>query len=311
MKSSVLFILAFLFAVVPDQNDPDKRNDLKKMELRGKVKSLKEISYEVMEKSDVIVKGKRIYPSVEYDSYYCFNQAGYVVESKIYNITDNTIYTNQYKYNADNQRMVRIKTGSDEGKSAKWTYSYNARGKLLSQNYYSPQDKLICKETYTYDDQEVLLRMDKKFMNGLGHSYYTYITNSLGYVKEKSQYDNNNKLEYKYLYSYDSKGNLLAESSFMEGKEFVSKTEYKYNEAALLLSKTDYYGDGSVMSSIIYGYDQEGNLVSQIYKESGGVTYEKWKFKNKTDENGNWVQRIQYKNDNPNHFIERIFEYYE
>ena len=102
----------------------NKKNDWTEMNLKGKAKSLKEITYEGVEKGDEIQKGE-----VSFSDTSIFNQQGNKIEENYYNYIhnydDKGNEIEQNNYNAD----VSIISG-------KLTYKYDDKGNKIERNEY-------------------------------------------------------------------------------------------------------------------------------------------------------------------------------
>ena len=113
---SIIISLIVIFCSA--QNKP--KNDLQRRNLKGNVKSVREISYKAVKKSGVIQKGKRrtIKHRYGYDDYIIFNDKGNIVEK------------NYYK---SNESLVKYKH----------TYKYDDKGNKIEKNWYKSDDSLF------------------------------------------------------------------------------------------------------------------------------------------------------------------------
>ena len=105
MKKIILAILSVLRLVSCKQSE--KKNDLTKENLKGKVKSIKETTYEAVEKFGQIEKSDVLYDR----SYFT-----------IYNEKGNIIEKNHYEF--------------DGRLGYKVTYKYDKKGNKIEENYY-------------------------------------------------------------------------------------------------------------------------------------------------------------------------------
>ena len=166
MEKIILVILSVLCLVSCNQSE--KKNDLTEENLKGKVKSITENTYEAVDKFGQIEKG-----DVLVDSSAVYTDDG---RFKIYNEKGNKIEENYYNSNG---RLY-----------SKTTYKYDEKGNMIEDNFYDSDDgSLIYKNTYKYDEKGNIIEENHYDSNGRLDSKYTY------------EYDKNNnwtqRIEYK------------------------------------------------------------------------------------------------------------------
>lgn len=57
-------------------------------------------------------------------------------------------------------------------------------------------------------------------------------------------------------------------------------------------------------------YDEKGNKIESNEYNSDGSLYSKWTYKYEFDKQGNWIKRIDFKDEIPEFILEREYEYY-
>ena len=130
MKKIILATLSVLYLVSYGQSK--KKNDLTEENLKGKVKSIKETTYEAVDKFGQIEKG-----NVFYDRFSLLFNSPFTI---IYNEKGNKIEKNYYN--------------SDGSLKSKTTYKYDKKGNNIEYNIcYSDGslDKTTYKYKYEYD----------------------------------------------------------------------------------------------------------------------------------------------------------------
>ena len=127
MEKIILVILSVLYLVSCNQSE--KKNDLTEENLKGKVKSITENTYEAVDKFGQIEKG-----NVLVDSSAVYTDDG---RFKIYNEKGNKIEENYYNSNG---RLIY-----------KNTYKYDEKGNIIEENHYDSNGRLDSKYTYEYD----------------------------------------------------------------------------------------------------------------------------------------------------------------
>ena len=184
MKKIILVILSVLCLVSCNQSE--KKNDLTEENLKGKVKSITENTYEAVdkfgqiEKGDVLVDSSAVYTD---DGHFkIYNEKGNKIEENYYNSNGSLIYKNTYKYDEKGNIIEENYYNSNGRLYSKTTYKYDEKGNMIEDNFYDSDDgSLIYKNTYKYDEK--------------------------GNNIEKNNYDSNGRLYSKYTYEYDKNNN--------------------------------------------------------------------------------------------------------
>ncbi len=184
MKKIILVILSVLCLVSCNQSE--KKNDLTEENLKGKVKSITENTYEAVDKFGQIEKG-----DVLVDSSAVYTDDG---RFKIYNEKGNKIEENYYNSNG---RLY-----------SKTTYKYDEKGNMIEDNFYDSNDgSLIYKNTYKYDEKGNKIEKYHYDEDGKFNYKYTYKYDEKGNIIEENHYDSNGRLDSKYTYEYDKNNN--------------------------------------------------------------------------------------------------------
>ena len=184
MEKIILAILSVLCLVSCNQSE--KKNDLTEENLKGKVKSITENTYEAVdkfgqiEKGDVLVDSSAVYTD---DGHFkIYNEKGNKIEENYYNSNGSLIYKNTYKYDEKGNIIEENYYNSNGRLYSKTTYKYDEKGNMIEDNFYDSDDgSLIYKNTYKYDEK--------------------------GNNIEKNNYDSNGRLDSKYTYEYDKNNN--------------------------------------------------------------------------------------------------------
>ena len=119
MKKIILIILSVLCLVSCNQSE--KKNDLTEENLKGKVKSITENTYEAIEKFGQIEKG-----DVSYYAYAVtiYNEKGDRIEENHYNSDGSLLYKYTYKYDKKENIIEKNRYNSNGSLDEKYTYKY-------------------------------------------------------------------------------------------------------------------------------------------------------------------------------------------
>ena len=183
MKKIILATLSVLCLVSCNQSE--KKNDLTEENLKGKVKSITENTYEAVdkfgqiEKGDVLVDSSAVYTD---DGHFkIYNEKGNKIEENYYNSNGSLIYKN--------------------------TYKYDEKGNIIEENYYNSNGRLYSKTTYKYDEKGNKIEEYHYDEDGKFNYKYTYKYDEKGNNIEKNNYDSNGRLDSKYTYEYAKNNN--------------------------------------------------------------------------------------------------------
>jgi hypothetical protein len=253
--------------------------------LRGKVKSMKQVSYNAVKKSGEIQKGK-IYPDFE-NSFFVFNEEGYKTERQNMNTSGTVVYKVEYRYDK-NWNVVLEKGTSYDRKSAEthaFSHTYDAQGREKEWIFYASDSSISHRQTFTYDSYTGNLIATGDYFNGhllRGDSLHYDNTNML--TGKTSWWPSFTK-GYKLIYSYDKNGN--------ETERQVFKPKGKF-----------YY-------AFLSEYDDKGNKTAQKFRKSSGKVLDMYTYSYEFDANNNWIKQITWEKGKPCIITEREITYFK
>ena len=319
-NKSIFYFLLFAilfpsFSIGQQQNKlTSAKNDLQKLNLRGKVKSVKETLYSAVFSSGVIQKGDIINPDelmtyytvlhvpaergieyggigclrdklMEQNSYITFNEKGKLIDHTLY-LPDNTILIHcSYKYD-DKNNLISSK------------FDFYERNRVYETIY-----------TYKYDIKNNLIELNSELEPG---KYFkiSYKNDGNGNMVEKKGElpDANSNYNYIWSFKYDNKNNIIEAT----GKE---KNTYKYDDGGNMNEELIQYKRGKVVNTI--KCNEMGDVLNAktlVWKVENSIERLEAEinmtFKYEYDKNKNWLKKIVYKDDKPQKVIEREIVYY-
>lgn len=263
-KSNYIILCIFLILInISCESEKEKKlSDIERMELKGNIKSIKCITYNVKEKFGELVKEK-----ITYDKY-----ENYEI---IFNDKGNQIENNSIPY------------GELESKT---TYEYDDKGNLKETNEYSSNGDLVEKAIYIFDNEGNptkcdIYNSDGKLQNKINWIYFGKRT------KEYIKYDENGQIELKYEYEYE--GEELIETKQYSSKQKVEKVhKFKYDNDGNQIEYAEFNSDGSLEKLETYVYDKNDNLIEKKIYDSKNVLENKHTYKYNSDN-----ELIEHKND--------------
>ena len=167
MKKVLTIVLA-IFCLASCEKSTQK-NDLAELKLNGKVKSIREIPYEAVEKFGEVVKGDALDRFGE-NLQITFNEKGNKLEKNSFNPDGSLSFKHTYKYDDKGNQIELNFFNPDDNLDFKFTYKYDDKGNEIERNSFNSDGSLFLKYTYkyTYDQQgNWIQRIAYKVKNGV------------------------------------------------------------------------------------------------------------------------------------------------
>ncbi len=268
-----------------ETNRPE--NGWKRFNLHGKVKSFNQVSYAAIEKSGLIIKGKRKqFIAYDKDKKIIFNQHGYVLEKNTFNSKAYLIKSVKYKYtfNKNNYLDTLMILSSRGNLQSFFAYKYDSRGNHIESDGYNWKGKFKDKWLYKYDNNDYLIEKRMVYIdNNAWLSKWTYKNNWRGKMIEKKEFNHKGILQVTYIYKYNWKGDKVGMSWF--------------------------YPKGKALAE--WQYDNLGNSIAYRLYDPDGKLEVKETYRYIFDKHHNWIKRTAFKNGKPLFIQERNYAYYD
>lgn len=175
---------------------------------------------------------------------------------------DRSVYT----YNSQHQ-LAKIVDENDGVVSATTTYTYDAKGQLVSEKYLLSDSSDISEGRYTYDSKGNLVKTTWLYNNEVDWIYiYTY--DSKGNMTKSVETDGEGVVLLTETYTYNSDGNPTKYTSDSEG--YLSAETYTYDKNGYLIKMVEEYGIGTSSKEVdttVYTNDADGNCIKETYSE--------------------------------------------
>ena len=256
MKKFVVMITAFILVGC----NSNEENHLADMNLKGNIKSVKEIHFDGREKFGEFVK-----EDWKYTIEYIFNENGNLIERNSY-------------YSPENMIRDKIK------------FLYNNNNEILEENKYDSDGNLVSTEKYSYDNSGKKIRKTSIESNKITISE-KYIYNNKGQLIEVQNVLTDGSISYGEIFSYNNH-DILSEKieMYRNDDETTTNTINKYNRNGQLVEISF---PGSKLTAIKYIYDKNGEIIKQInHLDNGEPNGDTFLTKIKYDEKANWINKI-------------------
>lgn len=280
ITSILLVATATLFA---QQQNP---TDWEISGLKGKVKTLRSIPYQITTQGKSFAKG-----AVDFDLDTVnkianlenlqkeFNAKGYLSQTRFFYKNGDLYSRMEYYYNPQGQ-LFETRYNSD-----KTLYAYNPEGYLIKDATYSP--------------------------GGFLKSHYTYQVNAEGQILKEETY-RANELESAVTYTYNNQGDPVEMRYYDAQNNLLQIVKNKLNKQHQLVSNQVYDKDNNLVSTTTKKYNAKGDCVklqaeTKLPKKQKNVATYEYKY----DAQGNWISKTTFINGEPRQIIERTFTYYE
>ncbi len=214
MKITKLLIISLFFTFLACQQKQELRNDINKMNLNDKVKSIKENTFEVFDRFGKLKKGEKI----NYNYYTVFDEKGNIKETIEYTLYGNTNMKIKYKYDKIGNLTEINSYKQDDNLIEKSIYKYDKKIKKAKINVYKSNGELKYSRVYNYDKQGRKIKKNKKGK----------------VIEDGYKYDKKGNV-IKDGCKYDEKGNVITgiykEVDIKEKSVSINKYKYKYDNS--------------------------------------------------------------------------------
>lgn len=282
------------------------KNDVEKLNLREKVKSISTEFYEVspytgeLELATVYSTIIQAYPKTVMS----FNKDGYMIGREDYN-ADNELYLKYtLKLRPDNQLELQVKEGLylETSTISNWYNNQN----LLIKSVEMDGKTIHCQDFYKYNELGKEIERIHEYSRSKNIDRFVSEYNEQGILIKQIQYDENGNKEQSIEYIYNKHGLLYKEILKDEVGNLTSEKIYEYNKDGFEVNRS--IRGNSYTCTIKNDYNTLNDKVSTVIKARDK---EVWTFSYKYDEKNNWIKRISYLNDKKKYEEIREIEYYD
>jgi len=274
-----VLIIVILFSI---SSCKKASNDLQEGGLNGKIKSIRELSYQAFGDMDTIVRGE-VVMGENINNYFVF-------------------------YNTEGNQSYIINYDNLSNELDKWVFRYNDDGEELGGNYYI--DNILSDSSYyTKDSKGNILEFYHLFADGKLRYKISYKYNRKGKVIEEKVFDHENILNSTTKYEYKH-GNCYQDANYDRYNRLQYFSKYDYDKKDRLINQQLYNSDSSLNTRGTYSYNDNNEIIKQITSvpNVGDITYT---YTYKYDKNKNWIEKITFINSSAAYITTRQIEYYE
>ena len=250
-RAQILILLLFSFMQVSHHPPAATFNDLNRLGLEGKVKSIMEFTYTVPGKTEDAELRKVVSQKL-----ILFDETGFIKETRLYSNSAEFLISEFMREN-EGKLLQMNEYLADGSLNLSINYSYDDKGFRSEAIYNWSENRVIgeiCERFDYYDDilqNELFTRIKYK------NEYRGYCTEEIFYTED-------GRISFKITTKYDFRGNRL-ESAYLDGNGRLSWiTKYKYDRYDHLTESNVYKSNRiAVESAYKYKFDDTGNWVSR------------------------------------------------
>lgn len=224
MKTRIIQIFVFSILLSACSFFNKENNDLDKMNLNGKIKSIRESSFQAIEKFGEVTKGiKAREDEWEFDYIRTYNHKGNIIESNEYNSDGSLNFKRTYEYDDKGNKIKSNEYKSDGSLGYKSISKYDNKGNLIEGNVCKLDGIQDYRWTLKYDDKGNLI---KKEYYGL----HRPLKNNTGqWIAKRGPWKITLKSSSTFKYEFDNKGNWIKRIDFYNNiPEHIIEREIEY-----------------------------------------------------------------------------------
>ncbi len=285
MKKAILLLSAIVLIVQTTfTNPPFNGNDLKRLSLSGRVKTVTTRNSTVIEQGNKITKTTEFEPRIAQ-----FDRRGFLTEEL------------QKRDHVEDEKTV---------------YIYNQAGRLVERKNYLIDPKAPVKEqlqdSYQFVHGSKNLVVEIRNFEGdayKGSTTYSYDAsgNCIGELSQSEFLVTLGKV----AHTYDRRGNRISSRFFTGAGDLIFATENEYNNSSQIIKTRQFNQHNVLIGETTFTYDNRGNtLTEKTLNSQDNNPGDNISYKYKYDGAGNWTQRIKYVDEKAVDMTERMIEYY-
>lgn len=284
-----------------------QNTDWHREKLHGKVRSIREISYQIQ--GENLEKGN-IEPLLP-NTFTLFNSVGDYLSKERYDHNNQLLETITYTY-SKNPPMHEQKCLNAKGIAFLTIISsIDENGNPTDTRYYDEKNNITRNivQKYNKKNQKIEYRVVDK---GVLNERFTYKYNRKGNLTEQYSYFANQQVAQTWFFQYND-DQLLTEIKYFNHKGLLEEIRrFQYNEKKLKTLLQVFDGAENLKKEESFSYDEFLNEIDFSRKEiyPNNTIWNKKQQKYTYDEKGNWTRKIIFINDTPATITEREIVYF-
>ncbi|MFP4152812.1 MAG: hypothetical protein ACLFSV_08185 [Alkalispirochaeta sp.] len=151
-------------------------------------------------------------------------------------------------------------------------------GNLIEQLHFVPEDSLLWRSRYSYDENGRLLEWTSLTETGEPKWHYEYVYNEQGSLEREITRRPSGRIESVLVYEYVD-GRVSEETMFGPDDTVQWRRAYEYSEDGRVVESTMFYADGTLIKHSVQEFDDEGRLERETFTNGIGVVFETYRYR--------------------------------
>jgi len=211
------------------------------------------------------------------------------------------------QYDRHRKKISEVRFDADTNVTAMWFFQYDEKGRLKEEKWLNADSSVAYRIEYGYKKSR--LTKEEHYASGnVFEKCFLYEYSSRGRLMAKHVYNREGTLIQLIRYQYHPAE--IHELFFSSDSILQSEVRYETDKRKRLLKITEYDGKGQFLSCVVYRYDRKWNVVEKTEEEEGEITKKLYYYHYEFDRKGNWLMKVELKNNIPSTIILREYEYF-
>lgn len=206
--------------------------------------------------------------------------------------TDDPIfhYAIDYLYN-ENGDLVKLLYYNPEGEVVRETTFHYRQRLLTAKNDHFISLNRSNNESYRYDNNGRLQRLDHEVGSGRFGWWFIYNYDTAGKIISETKYDIfwYGVVVFRRRFNYDAAGILIGSDEYGMDDLFIRSNHFRYDQQNRLIGSESRGGDNDLLMDYSCSYDQSGAVAAETWRTENGIKIEK-RYSYRYDQHNNITQ---------------------
>ena len=203
------------------------------------------------------------------------------------------------------------------GEGSKKSYSknvfkYDANGNMTALSNYGADGKLTSSIKYTYDANGILVKEETFLKDSTLDMVSTVKTDARGNkIEQEDVRPNGNVLfNYRHVYTYDQKGQLMERVAFRGNGALLFKYNFTYDDRGNKIEWLQTGPNNTIVGKVVYKFNENNSMVEESHFKPDGTAAEAYTFTYDYDKKKNWIRQKKMQDGKVVEIKEREYNYY-
>ena len=196
--------------------------------------------------------------------------------------------------------------------ASKNVFKYDANGNMTELSNFGADGKLASTIKYTYDANGVLVKEETLLKDGTIDIISTVKTDAKGNKVEQEDVrpSGNVMFNYRHVYTYDQKGQMLERVAFRGNGSLLFKYNFTYDDRGNKIEWLQTGPNNSIVGKVVYKFNENNNMVEETRFKGDGTTDVIYTYTYDYDKKKNWTRQKKIQEGKVVEIKEREYNYY-